>query len=542
MALRDLKIHMPTVYGSSYEDAGKRVQDKYPNDTWQQKLQWAWAVWKVRGGTIEQFRNMWVTAAEALDGCWTYEGAANIAKGFQNTYTKLILPKGKFPMNAMVNIARGGMIGEGSFIYPGNGSDQGQVATEFVLDENWLTNDTEQRLFQTANANLTNNNAYNESFELVGIRLTCPAKKAGITRIGWYIKRPGSTTWLNQLQANNFNKGFVNVDGVPVTYGTIRAFTCDAGFSGEGTWGADITILKLECDNCARAFQLIASSEGAAGGTVDMGLKVEDGVTADLPIANTTALWLEGQYCVRVMMNTSYANGAKAANGLIVLNPTIGKDANGNEQKQSSLLTVQAKGFGYGSKLVRNALTGKEWTSPGDYAAYAFEHYAKQDQLYTNCQDIIPAGSTGGSTGGGTGGSTGGGTTAPKLTAKAFAEGTEQGVLRTASFAVDNDPNTFWISGAPMTATGEQTFTVSMDKPIPVNTFSFSSGSYNNSYARSFDIAIAGADGVFVNKLSKVPGAPVSTAALGGATCSAIRITCRAANGNWWAIASVSIN
>lgn len=538
--LRDLKVHMPTVYGSSYEDMGKRVQDKYPNDSWQQKLQWAWAAWKTRGGTIEQFRNMWVTQAEVLDGAWTYEAPNNLASGYQNTYTQVILPKGRFLMNAMVNIPRGGMIGESSFGYAGNGSDQGQVATEFILDENWIGSGAEQRMFQTPNADRTDNYAYNESFQLVGIRLTCPSKKAGITRIGWFIKRPGSTTWLNQLQANNFNKGFVNVDGVPVVYGTIRSFTCDVGFSCEGTWGARIDIMSLECDNCTRAFQTIGSSEGAAGGKIRLGLKVEDGVTAGLPIANTTALWLEGQYLVEVFANLSYANGAKPANGLVVLSPTIGKDSSGNEQKQSSLLIMSAGGYGYGNKLVRNALTGKEWTSPGDYAAYRFEHYAKQDQLYSNCQDIGGATSGGGSTGGGTGG----GTTPPpaKLTAKAFAEGTEQGVLRSAVFAVDGDPNTFWISGVPMTATGEQTFVVTADKPIVANTFSFSVGNYTNSYPRSFDIAVAGADGVFVTKLQKVPGAAVCTVALGGVTCSAIRITCKAANSNWWAISSVSIS
>jgi len=474
MPLRDLKVHMPTVYGSSYEDMGKTVIDKYGSDVvWQDRLKWAWLRLK-NVMTIEEFRNLAVTFAELQDVVWMYEAPNNLVSGYQNTYSQALLPKGRFLVNYNGLIPRGGMLGEGPFGYGGNGSDHGQVATEFVTADTWIKGGTEQRMFQTANPADTTNSGYNECFVISGVRLT-GVKKAGVTRVGWWLRKPGSTTWLNQIQANGFNKGFVNIDGVPVEYGTIRAFGCDVGFSCEGTWGASIGIKMLECDGCGIALQTIPGADGtAAGGRIDVGLKVEDGVTADIPIANTTALRLEGQYCVTVRGNFSYKNGAKAANGLVVLKPTIGKDAQGNEQKQSSYLHFVGKGYGYGSKLVRNELSGKEWGNPGDYSGFSFEHYAKQDQLYTNCEGI--SGSVAG----------GGGTTptdpvnpppgdpsfikrAASWSVLAFKSAPADGFgTHEPAKMLDGSPTSFWHSGTSQTATGTDYLVMSLDKAYSI--------------------------------------------------------------------------
>ena len=392
MAIKDLKINMPTVYGSSYEDAGKTVLQKY-GTAYQTKLQWAWGNWKFRGLTAAQFEALPVTNAEINNAAWTQEAPNNLASGYLNTYVQAILPKGRFPVTATLQLPRGGMIGESCFSYNGSGGDQGQVATELVMQDGtgssaWIGAGSERRTVQSPNPDYVGNLGYNECPTVMGVLLTGPRKKGdGITRIGWYLKKLGSTSFLNQLQANGFNKGFVNIDGVPVVYGTIRAFECDiAGWSGEGTWGADITIIKLETDGCGRAFQLVKSADGGnAGGTLKIGLKVEDGVTAGIASPGTIAGWLEGQYCVDVFLNSSYQNGVKPQH-LFVVNPTLGGGAN-----QASLLTVQGKGYGYGN-ILKNMVTGSEWTGPGDYAAYRFEHYAANDTLTTGCPTIKKVG------------------------------------------------------------------------------------------------------------------------------------------------------
>lgn len=386
---KDLKIHLPTVYGSSYEDANKTVLQKY-GTAYQTKLQWAWGNWKFRGLTAAQFEALPVTAAEVNDAAWTQEAPNNLASGYQNTYTQAILPKGKFTSPVMMNIPRGGMIGEGCFSYNGQGGDQGQVATEFVMLDNWIGSG-ERRLFQTPNADRTDNYAYNECFTIEGIRLTGPAKFGdGINRIGWFIKRPGSATWLNQIQANGFQRGFVNVDGVPVTYGTITAFNNEfAGFSAAGTALATITIISLEGDGNARLLEAVPGYGAAAGGKMNIGLlKCEDGVTAGVPVRNQIAAYLEGQYNVNIGI-VNFSNKAPAnPEAMFVVNPTLGDGAN-----QKSLLRAQVSGFGY-TNLLKNKVTGSTWTLDEDYAAGEFRHYASGDIMDTKCPEIVKVGST----------------------------------------------------------------------------------------------------------------------------------------------------
>lgn len=387
MAIRDLKIHMPTVYNSSYEDMGKRVRDKYATGTEQTQLQWVWLRLK-NVMTIEQFRALDVTFAEAMDGTWAYEAPGNLVSGYQNTFSKVILPKGRFLQNANGNLPRGGMIGEGSFGYGGNGADQGQVASEFeARPDEWITSG-ERRMWSTPNADRTDNMAYNEGLDLYGVRLTLPIKKGdGITRVGWYLKRLGSTSYVNAVQANGGGKGFVFVDGVPAVVGTIRAFYSDiAGASFEGTWGADITITKLECDGCVRPFQVLNTSDGNGGGVLRIGLKVEDGVTANIPWPGSYC-YLEGQYDVEVSMNASFKGGMVPAQGaLFVVNPIIME--NGKPNVQGSRLRVSGKGFGYG-KVLKSLVTGRVIEGAGDYQGFSFEHYANGDKFHSNCPTLV---------------------------------------------------------------------------------------------------------------------------------------------------------
>ncbi len=435
MPVRTLKIHMPTVYGSSYEDMGKRVRDKYTTGTEQTKLQWAWLRLK-NLMSIEQFRALDVTFAEAMDAAWSFESPGNLLSGFQNTYTKVILPAGRFLQNCNGNIARGGMIGEGSFGYGGNGADHGQTATEFEMRPDEWIGPGEQRMWSTPNASLSDNSAYNESFELQGIRLTMPIDN--VTRVGWYIKRAGSTSYGNMLQANGGSKGFVFVDGVPAVFGTIRAFNSGvAGVSFEGTWGADITITKLECDGCARAFQVINSADGNGGGVIRIGLKLEDGVTNGIPWPGSY-VYIEGQYDIDVTLNASFKNNVKPSSGyLFVINPKISTG-----EPQASRLEVSGKGFGYG-KLMKNAATGKEWNGPGEYAAYKFEHYAANDTLYSNCPTLAGATPT-----------TPTDPTTPPTGSNIDrtgwkASGTVQTTAKPASLAIDGSTSTFCETGRP---------------------------------------------------------------------------------------------
>lgn len=385
--MNNLLIDLHATYGTDYGSAAQRVSEKYPAGTGRTRLKWAWAVAQQRGLTADQFDALWSTTAEIIDACWTQEAPGNLASGYQNTYTKVILPPGRYPVNTLIDIPRGGIIGAGSFAYAGTGGDQGQVATEFVMDDaGWIG--PERVMFRTPNAGRADDYSYNESFEIRGVRLTGPKKRGdGIVRVGWWIKRAGSTSWINQVQANGFSKGFVFEGGVPMVAGTIRAFECDvAGVSCEGTWGSDLTITKLECDGCGRALQMVPSATDAAGGVLKLGLKVEDGITAGIANPGTVALWLEGQYCVDAMCNLSY-RGPIRPDHVFVVRPTIGKDKNGDEMAQSSLLTVQGKGFGF-SGLLENDLTGSVWDSAGDYAAFEFRHYANGDRLHTECPTI----------------------------------------------------------------------------------------------------------------------------------------------------------
>jgi hypothetical protein len=322
--------------------------------------------------------------------------------------------------------------------------------------------------------------------------------------VGWYIKRAGSTSYGNQLQANGGSKGFVFIDGVPAVFGTIRAFYSEvAGASFEGTWGADITIAKLECDAATRPFQVINTADGNGGGVIRIGLKIEDGVSAGIP-APGSYCYIEGQYDIEVSMNASFANGAKPAGGhLFVVNPVI---SGGNAQ--GSRLQVSGKGFGYVG-ILKNQATGKTWAGAGDYQAFSFEHYANGDKLFTNCPTL--AGGTPPTTP--TDPTTPTNPTGPYVdrslwvisaynTAPADNFGTHE-----ASKMKDGNTNTWWHSGKPQSATGTDYVPVVFNAPTAIKgiVMDLPDNDFPNDYPDGLVVQ------VMVNGLWKAVENPVAT-------------------------------
>lgn len=572
---QSLYVDVAAKYGVTYADGSKRIGEKYAagKDTIGTGLYWAWQRMKNAGMPYATFRNSYLGWGIAQDVAWTGEAPNNLKSGYQNTYSfaDWTGARGKWLMNRTAQLPRGGMEGASSFWYAGQGSDHGQHATEFVMkdDDWWPTNTTERRLFETPNSALdgANNYSYNESFRVERILLSGPAKFGdGIVRIGLFLRRAGECTWVHQVRANEFQYGFVAVGGVPLTCGTITAFQNEfCGFAGLGTALSTINITTLSGDDNAELLGLHDRGYGAPGGNVNAGLlKCEGGITAGHVTRNQVAVFAEGQYSVNVGA-TSFSNKAPSVpEAMFVLNPTLG----GGAGQKSHLKVGTCKGFGY-QYLVSNRVTGAKWTSAGDLASVGFEHYASGDALYTNASGVnkvtgTPPPQTGTwsctawsacANGTQTRTCTCSDTcSAPKpaesqtctvtpepsvLTFTPLSplkDGTVEGVLREARFAVDGNPSTFWISDRSM-ANGQA---VEVSFPSrSVAGVTFSTGRYNNSYPRTYTVEYwSGAAWV---KLGSYTGAVSSTATWGAVTAGKLRITCTASNGNWWAINEIQL-
>jgi len=463
------------------------------------------------------------------------------------------------------------MEGASSFWYAGQGGDQGQVATEFVMEDGdwWPGNTTERRLFETPNSSLdgTNNFSYNESFRVERILLSGPEKNDGITRIGLFLRRAGECTWVNQVRANDFSIGIVAYGGVPLTCGTITTFgNSIAGFAGLGTALSTINIVTLSGDDNPALLLLDDMGYGAPGGTVNVGLlKSEGGITAGHTFRNQVAGYFRGQYSVNVGV-VSFANKAPSVpEAMFVVDPKLPGGAN----QRSYLQVGSCKGFGY-QYLVSNRVTGAKWTSSGEYSACGWEHYASGDALYTNATGVTKV------TGGGpvdppgawtctawsacSGGTqtrtcTCSGTCADPKPAESqtctvdpepsvltmtpqppLKDGTVDGAIRLPQYAVDGDPNTFWISDRSMRS--GQNVEVSFASRS-VSGITFTTGRYNNSYPRTYTVERwSGSAWV---KLGSYTGGVTSAATWSTVTTTKLRITCTTANGNWWSVNEVTL-
>lgn len=115
-------------------------------------------------------------------------------------------------------------------------------------------------------------------------------------------------------------------------------------------------------------------------------------------------------------------------------------------------------------------------------------------------------------------------------------DGTVDGAIRLAHYAVDGDPNSFWISDRSMRV--GQAVEVSFASRS-VSGITFPTGRYNNSYPRTYTVEQwTGSAWV---KLGSYTGSASSAATWGAVTTTKLRITCTASNGNWWAIAEITL-
>lgn len=581
-AQQNCNIDIQARYHVDYRDMDLKVGQKWAAGEDTATLYYAWQRWKNEGMSYATFRNRSVGTALAKEVAWFQEAPNNLKSGYQNTFSFGNWPAGKWKIDVRSQVPRGGMRGvqasppsdgEGpggrSFAYYGNGADHGQVATEFVMDDAnwWPANETERRMFETPNASRNDNNGYNESFLIENIRLTGPSIYGdGKTRIGLFIKRAGECSWVNQVRSDSFQYGFVANDGVPLTIGTISAFWNEiGGFVGLGTALATINIQTLSGDGNGEMVGLHPGYDAHSGGRLHIDLlKYEDGTTQGARLGNGCAGFFEGQYLVDIdVVNFSNDNGA-IPRPMFIVNPTLGNGAN-----QNSLLRFAAIGFKY-TKVLRNMVTGAEWNSPGDYAGFALDHYAKWDKIVTGCEDLVKT--TGGPQPGTwtctawsacangsqtrtctctgtcpqpTRTETQSCTTPPPppvtmLMTAHQSDCVEAGKVRPPSAAVDGIPSTFWMSCAGMTANGSQwvRFDLGSEKTVGTLTFTVPPG-YNGSYPRTFTWQTSANASTWTSAVS-VAGTANSTAII-NRKCRYIWVKCTAANGNWWGIGEATV-
>jgi len=133
-------------------------------------------------------------------------------------------------------------------------------------------------------------------------------------------------------------------------------------------------------------------------------------------------------------------------------------------------------------------------------------------------------------------------TRTPEATVLTFAplaplkDGTVEGVLREARFAVDGDQNSFWISDRSM-ANGQA---VEVSFPSrSVAGVTFSTGRYSNSYPRTYTVDYW--TGSAWSRLGSFTGGVNNSPAWGAKTTTKLKITCTTANGNWWSVNEVTL-
>ena len=544
MSLRYIDI--AAKYSANWLDGNKRLSDEFPTvAAAKDALPWAYKYWNAAGMSDATFMATYLGCAIAQDAARFEEAPNNLTSGYLNAYNYADWSKavGKWKMNRSVPIPRGGMEGASSFWYAGQGSDHGMAATEFVMDDAdwWPLNQTERRVFETPNSGLdgANNMSYNESFRVERILVSGPGKFGdGINRIGILFRRGGECTWVNQVRTNDFQRGFVAIGGVPLTCGTITSFGNEfQGFLFAGSALSTLNIQTLSGDDNAELFAMRAAYDGAPGGRANIGLlKSEGGITAGHTFRNQVAARLDGQYVANIGI-VSFANKPPSVpEAMFVVDPRLPGGAG-----QKSLLRVGGCiGFGY-SKLLVNKATGRSWSSSGDYSGVSFEHYASGDRLITNASGVNASDGT---------------PTTPvdppvnppvdppvnPPTVLTFTplsplkDGTVEGVLREARFAVDGNPSTFWISDRSM-ANGQA---VEVSFPSrSVAGITFTTGRYNNSYPRTYTVDYW--TGSAWSRLGSYTGGVTSAATWSAKTTTKIKITCTTANGNWFAINELSV-
>ena len=534
------RINLQTQYGLDYTQTATKVKDKYAPGADQTALPNAWRYAQSIGMTSDNFRELRLFTAFHWDATWTWEAPTNVGK-FLNTFNYIIVPEGSYVSNATAIVPRAGMEGASSFVYAGQGGDQGMVATEIKMDDVWLqgsTTSTERRLFDTPNSSGAGGNfAYNESMSISNIRLIGPNKKGdGITRIGLFLSWMGECTYMNQVRSDYFQHGFVARGGVPLTVGTISAFWNEiGGFSMFGSALATFNIQTLSGDGNKRLFNAVPGYGGEGGGRGHIGLiKYEDGTTGGAPLGNGCAMYLEGQYCISVGC-ISYANQAGALpQGMVIVKPVL---TDGSPQN-SFVNVLAAIGQGY-SVALKNLVTGSEWLTPS-YGGFSINHAGGTDVAGT-------AGTVykGGSTGGGTTPPVEPPTTGayPRTGWKCTAYATASEPNADPKNAIDSMMGWHWTNGEPQKNTRNQWFQVEVPSPIKIGKLTLAT---RNDRTTDYPLGLfaqTSNDGVnWTTTPVTISGTSNMTVTVTAApTAKFIRLAPSVASQHWWSIEQLNI-
>lgn len=538
------RINLQTQYGLDYTQTATKVKDKYAPGADQTALPNAWRYAQSIGMTSDNFRELRLFTAFHWDATWTWEAPTNVGK-FLNTFNYIIVPEGSYLSNATAVVPRAGMEGASSFVYAGQGGDQGMVATEIKMDDVWLqgsTTSTERRLFDTPNSSGAGGNfAYNESMSITNIRFIGPGKKNdGITRIGLFLSWMGECTYVNQVRSDYFQHGFVARGGVPLTVGTISAFWNEiGGFSALGSSLATMNIQTLSGDGNGRLLNIAAGYGSPAGVIMNLGLlKSEDGTTPGAPISNQVAGYLEGQYVVNIGITSFACQNGSNPEAMFVLNPTLPQFGNQN----STLRVGGVLGFGYNT-AIKNRVTGATWNNPGSYSGYEFVHYAGGDKVWTGCDSLVK-----------TGGGTSGGTTPPvdpPPTTGAYPRtGWKCTAYRTASEpnaspanAIDSMVGWHWTNGEPQKNTRNQWFQVEVPSPIKIGKLTLAT---RNDRTTDYPLGLfaqTSNDGInWTTTAVTISGTSNMTVTMTAApTAKFIRLAPSVASQHWWSIEQLNI-
>ena len=390
-------------FGLDYTRGAQKLKDAFPTPGSERtKFPDAWRYAQRIGLSADTFRELRYFTASMWQGTWMHEGQSFIDNLFLNTFNRVIIPPGSYLGNASHIFPRGGMEGPSSFVYAGQGGDQGQYALELKCDATgWINTGGEELFFDSPNSSgAGGNHSYNESIDVRNVRFIGPYRDSGFnpgTRKwnGVRFVRFGENSWVNKVRADFWDEAWIWYGGVPFTAGTMSAFwNRVAAASLRGCSLATINIATFSGDGNNR---LVYADEGygtPAGCILNIGLlKDEDGTTpapSRPRIGNQIAMELHGQYFVNVgVVAFSNQDGANPE-AMFNVKPTIPQFG-----PQGSVLKVgPILGFGY-STFLKNRLTGSVWPSPGPYNGVAFEHYAKGDMLLSGSPDLAKASAPG---------------------------------------------------------------------------------------------------------------------------------------------------
>lgn len=491
--------------------------------------------------TYQQWRGLTYATVCLTDGSWRGEAANNIARGFLNTYNYVVIPSGRYEINAECVVPRGGITGSSSFWSPGNGQGHGFYATEIVMrDDIWWPAGpgAERRMLTTPNSDGSAGNfSYNESMTVEKMYLHGPDKKGdGITRIGMFLSWMGECTYVNQVRADYWTHGMVARGGVPLTIGTASTFwNHTGGLSLLGCAQATFSIQTLSGDGNGRLLNLAAGYGSPAGGIVNVGLlKNEDGTTPGAAVSNQVAVYAEGQYVVNIGIATLACQNGANPEAMFVLNPTLPSYGT----QASTLRVGGVYHFGF-STVIKNRVTGSTWSAP-QYSGFEFVHYAKWDKVVSGCDDLVKNGGTGGGT---TPPPPTTGQPYPRTSWKATAYKTSGEVATAPEHAIDQMAGRHWTNGENQRADRTQRFVLQMEKAQKIGRIVLDVLPLRQTdYPRGLFVEVSTNGTSWTATPATLSGTTKCTVTLTNApTASWVRLSPNVAVGHWWSIDELNI-